>query len=338
MAVFCAQIAMILKAGILVAEGVTVMAEDAPNPEGRAILSQVATQMDAGQPFAEALALTGCFPAYMVDMVRIGERAGKLEEVLGSLTSFYEREETLAENLRSAVTYPLVMITMMFIVIAVLLVKVLPVFADMFAQMNLEMNGVSLLLLSIGTFIGRFYPVIIGVVVLIVVLFMVLRRTAAGRRGLENFSASFILTRSLLKKVAAGRFASAMAMMMQSGMDTEEALTMTGRVIEQAAVKQKIAACQEEIGKGRSFAESLEEKQIFPGIYAKMVTVGFKTGTADEVMNKLAERMDREVEAHLGRLVAIIEPTLVVILSLLVGLILISVMLPLMNIMQSLGA
>ncbi|MDR1961192.1 MAG: type II secretion system F family protein [Gracilibacteraceae bacterium] len=338
MAIFCAQMAMILKAGIIVAEGVAVMAADAPNAEGRAILEDVRDSMEAGESFADALAAAACFPPYMIDMVRIGERAGKLEEVLASLTEYYEREEALAQNLRSAVTYPLVMITMMCLVVAVLLIKVLPVFNEMFLQMDREMEGFSLALLHLGQFLGRWWPVILGALAALALAFAFLRASAGGRLALGRFWSRFFLTRSLMARIASGRFASAMAMMLQSGMDTDEALDMTGRVVEQEDLRRKIRECQAEIEGGRSLAEVLEEKQIFPGLYAKMVTVGFKTGVVDEVMGKLASRMDTEVQNNLNRLVAMIEPTLVVILSVLVGAILLSVMLPLMDIMSTLGA
>ncbi|MDR0434329.1 MAG: type II secretion system F family protein [Gracilibacteraceae bacterium] len=338
MAVFCAQMAMILKAGVIAAEGVTVMAADAPTAEGRAILRDVADEMEAGSAFADALEAAACFPSYMTDMVRIGERAGKLEEVLTSLTGYYEREEALGQNLRGAVTYPLVMITMMCLVIAVLLIKVLPVFNEMFQQMEREMTGFSLLLLRWGQWLGRWWPVLLGVIAAVALLLIILARSPGGRAGLNRFWSRLILTRALMARIASSRFASAMALMLRSGMDTDEALEMTGRVVGQETLRQKIRACQAEIENGRSMAEVLEEQRIFPGIYAKMVTVGFKTGTVDEVMGKLAERLDAEVQTSLNRLVAMIEPTLVVILSVLVGAILLSVMLPLMDVMSTLGA
>ncbi|MDR1603567.1 MAG: type II secretion system F family protein [Gracilibacteraceae bacterium] len=338
LAIFCAQMAMILKAGVIVSEGVAVMAADAPNTEGRAILEDVYDSMETGAVFADALLQAACFPSYMIDMVRIGERAGKLEEVLTSLTGYYEREEALEQNLRSAVTYPLVMIAMMCVVIAVLLIKVLPVFNEMFLQLEREMTGFSLALLRLGQFLGRWWPILLGLIVLLTIAFVLFSRSAGGRRALSRFCSQLILTRGLMARIASGRFASAMAMMLQSGMDTDEALDMTGRVVEQEALQRKIRLCQEEIAGGRSLAEVLEEQRIFPGLYAKMVTVGFKTGVVDEVMGKLAVRLDGEVQSSLNRLVAMIEPTLVVILSLLVGAILLSVMLPLIDIMSTLGA
>ncbi|MDR1320405.1 MAG: type II secretion system F family protein [Gracilibacteraceae bacterium] len=338
LAVFCAQMAMILKAGIVAAEGVAVMAADAPNPEGRAILRDVSGAMETGGAFADALETAACFPSYMTDMARVGERAGKLEEVLTSLTGYYEREEALRRNLRGAVTYPLVMITMMCLVIAVLLIKVLPVFNEMFLQMEREMTGFSLMLLRGGQWLGVWWPAALGLIVAAILLFVVLGRSAGGKRALNRFWSRLIFTRSLMAHIASSRFASAMALMLQSGMDTEEALDMTGRVVGQDTLREKIRVCQTEIAGGRSLAEVLEEQRIFPGLYAKMVTVGFKTGTVDEVMSKLADRLDAETQTSLNRLVAMIEPTLVVILSVLVGAILLSVMLPLADIMSTLGA
>lgn len=131
-AAFCSQIAMILKAGISMSEGMAIIEEDMKNPHGKAIMQQLHQSVDEGSTLHQAMASTGKFPKYVMDMTQIGETTGRLEEVMDSLNAYYEREEAIAQSIRSAITYPVIMLLMMVAVISVLVVKVLPIFNQVF--------------------------------------------------------------------------------------------------------------------------------------------------------------------------------------------------------------
>ena len=334
---FCSQVAMILKSGIPVAEGISIMYEDTENAQGREIMKGILDHVEVGEPLYAALEATGRFPKYMRDMVEIGEQSGKLDEVLDSLVDYYEREETISSSIRSAVTYPMVMIVMMILVIGVLVVKVLPIFNQVFAQLGSELTGFSRAVMDFGSGLGKYSAVIVGVVAALAVLFFVLRSTKAGRELLGRFKASFFVTRRLAAKIASGRFASAMAMMLASGMDTDKALDMVERLVDNPVIHEKITRCRQLVAEGSSFSEALAKTEIFTGVYARMVSIGFKTGAADAVMKKLADGYEKEVDAQISGMISILEPTLVAVLSVIVGMILLSVMLPLMGIMSSIG-
>lgn len=334
---FSAQVAMILKSGIPVAEGISIMYEDTENTQGHDILKGILDHVEAGEPLYAALASTGRFPKYMQDMVEIGEQSGKLDEVLDSLVEYYEREENITSSIRSAVTYPMVMIVMMILVIGVLVVKVLPIFNQVFAQLGSELTGFSRAVMDFGSSLGQYSAVIVGVIAVLVAALLIMRSTKAGRALFVRFKASFFLTRRLAAKIASGRFASAMAMMLASGMDTDRALDMVERLVDNPAIHEKITACRKLVSEGGSFSEALSKTEIFTGVYARMVSIGFKTGAADVVMKKLADGYEKEVDAQIGGMIGVLEPTLVAILSVIVGMILLSVMLPLMGIMSSIG-
>ena len=334
---FCAQVAMILRSGIPVAEGISVMYEDAEHAQGKEILKELLDHVEVGEPLFMALEACGRFPKYMRDMVEIGEQSGKLDEVLDSLVAYYEREENISSSIRSAVTYPLVMIVMMILVIGVLIVKVLPIFSQVFAQLGSEMTGFSRAVMDFGSALGSYSAVIVGVLAVLAVAFLMVRGTKTGRAALSRFQATFILTRRLSAKIASGRFASAMAMMLSSGLDTDKALDMVERLVDNPVIHEKITACRKLVEEGGSFSEALAKTEIFTGVYARMVSIGFKTGAADTVMGKLANQYEREVDAQIGGMISVLEPTLVAVLSVIVGMILLSVMLPLMGIMSSIG-
>lgn len=334
---FCAQIAMIMKSGIPVAEGIAIMCEDMKNPQGKEIMAFLQEQVELGEPLHKALEASGRFPKYMVDMAEIGETTGRLEEVMDNLCIYYEREEAIAQSVRSAVTYPLIMVVMMVAVITVLIVKVLPIFNQVFIQLGSEMTGFSRGVMTLGQGIGRYAFVIIGVIAALIVAYLILRGTEGGRRILQRWNARFFATKKLNAKIASGRFASAMSLMLASGLDTDQSLDMVHKLIDNEFIQEKITACKGYINEGVGFAESMVKADIFTGIYARMISVGFKTGSVDTVMKKLAERYEEEVDSHIAGIISILEPTLVAVLSIIVGMILLSVMLPLMGIMSSIG-
>jgi len=334
---FCAQIAMIMKSGISVGEGISIMCEDTKNPQGREVLEKIREDIDTGASFNQAIAATGKFPKYMVDMSEIGEATGKLDDVMDSLCLYYEREENISKNIRNAVTYPLIMIAMMIVVILVLIVRVMPVFNEVFIQLGSEMTDFSLAIMNLGIIIGRYSFVFIGLIAVFVVLYAVLRHTKGGRRILAKWAASFVATRNLNAKISSGRFASAMSLMLSSGLDTDQSLDMVYNLVDNEYIRGKITLCKKHISEGSTFSDALVKSEMFTGIYARMINVGFKTGSVDMVMRKLADRYEEEVDSQIGNIISVLEPTLVAILSIIVGMILLSVMLPLMGIMSSIG-
>ena len=329
--VFCEQLAYTLKAGIPLEEGLLVIGEDLKNTEGARIILELADTVGAGGTLAAALRASGRFPHYMAQMVEIGEASGRLEQVLSSLAAYYDRQEALARNIKSSVTYPLVMIVMMAAVILVIVTQVLPVFQEVFRSLGSEMSGFVQGLLQFGSAVSRYAAVIVIVTGALVVLFFLLRTSKRGR----NFLAS-CRTRIFKKTSAAlasGKFASAMALMLGSGMDVDEALSMT----EDERSRRRIALMKQKMAGGMGFADAARNAGMFSGLYGKMISVGFRTGTLDSVMERIAARYEEEAARRMNAFVSALEPTLVAVLSVIVGMILLAVMLPLLGVMSAIG-
>ena len=334
---FCRQTALIIKAGITPAEGMEILKHDTLNKEGQELLEQISVSCKKGNPFFQALADTGLFPDYVIKLIALGEESGNTDNVLISLAEHYEREEDLSDNIKSAVTYPLIMIVMMFIVIIVLIVKVLPIFKQVFVQLGTQMSPLASSLLSLGNTLSRYSLGITIAFFILAVTIMILYKTPAGRAGLQRFLIRLPLTAGFYEKVAAGRFASGMYLAFSSGMDTYRSLDMIAGIVENEETNKKIAFCKEELKKDSNLPEVLAKSGIFSNLYARMVSVGFRSGSIDLVMKQIAESYDEDTRKQLNHIISIIEPTLVIILSLIVGMILMSVLLPLMGIMSSIG-
>ncbi len=334
---FCSQLALIVKAGISVQEGIGIMAEDAADPRGKEILEGIFSHVEEGRQLYFALKETGCFPKYMVDMVEIGEASGRLDEVLDSLSAYYEHNESIMKSIKQAVTYPAVMILMMAVVIVVLVVNVMPIFNQVFLQLGSEMSVFSQGIMNFGSLLSGCALWVVAVILLLILTFILMRNTQGGRKILSRWYDSCIFTRKLSAKIAAGRFASAMSLMLASGLDLDQSIDMTSQLIENEKIRAKISALKKQMAAGSTFAESVVKAELFSSVYARMVVVGFKTGSVDAVMNKIAKRYEEEVEDRISHILSILEPTLVAILAVIVGMILLSVMLPLMGIMTSIG-
>lgn len=197
-------------------------------------------------------------------MIRLGEESGNLDVVMLSLSNYYEREETISDSIRGAITYPLVMIAMMLLVIFVLITKVLPIFNQVFIQLGSELTGFSYSLMQLGSVLNRYALVLAGVLVLIAILYFFCTKTRIGKRYTAKFMAVFPLTKSFYEDVAAGRFASGMALALSSGMDTFHSLELVRQLVANKKVEDKIDVCRQSIQNGSNFAEALTISGLFP--------------------------------------------------------------------------
>ena len=334
---FCSQTAMILNAGITPYEGMSILMQDTKDEKGKALVNTIIESLGQGETFYKALGETDVFPDYVLHMVELGEQSGNLDNVMQSLAAYYEHEDMIADSIKSAVRYPLIMIGMMLLVIYVLLTKVLPIFNQVFEQLGSEMSGVSASLLSLGNTLNRYGIVILAIIVVVFIVYFLGFKTRKGKAFTTNFLNEFALTKGFYEKVAAGRFASGLAMTIASGLDTYSSLDLVSVIVEHKKTKEKIAVCKKCIKEGFNLSEALEKADIFSSLYSRMVAVGFRTGSIDQVMGKIAEDYEKDTEKKLSEIIATLEPTLVIILSVIVGLILLSVILPLMGIMTSIG-
>ena len=331
---FCSQMALILKSGISSVEGITIMLEDAKELNEKKLLSQIYETMTRTGIFYESLADTKVFPEYLLNMVRIGEQTGKLDEVMESLADYYEKEANLAQSVRHAISYPLIMVTMMLLVILVLIMKVMPVFNQVFKQLGSEMTGFSRAILNVGEFLNNNFFIFVGVLVLLAALILFLVKSEKGKKLMRSFLYRFSHTRELSDQISAYRFANGMALTLSSGLTPEECLHQTLGLTETGPFQRRLDRCFQSVSKGDDLCQSLLKEHIFTDIYARMAAIGSRTGVLDEVMHTISKQYESDIDVRFAGIIAKVEPTLVIVLSLVVGAILLSVMLPLMSILS----
>ena len=331
------QIAMLLKSGISVREGLDMIGSDLKDSRGKELIAAVAEIMDEKNSFSSALKQTQAFPKYMVDMVQVGEITGHLDDVMTSLAVHFNHEHELRENIKSAIRYPLVMVGMMLIVLLVIIIKVLPVFQQVFQQLGVSMSGISKGLLNFGEWMARDAIGIIVVLVLLIVAGFWMTMSKKGSLVRKTLLASIPGSKSVYQKIQQARFVSTLSLAISSGINSKQALEMIEEITESKEIQKKLNRSIELLDKGENTQNALTKSELFSGLQARMVAIGFQTGNADEVMRQLANQMAEEADEEMSRKVGRIEPTVVAFFSVIVGIILLSVMLPLMAVMSTIG-
>lgn len=337
LAAFCSQLAILNHAAITPLESMRILISDTDDEGTKALLTAISDNISSGDSLAEAMEKTGVFPVYVLNTIRLGEESGSTDDILKSLSEYYEREVEIHDSIKGAITYPIVMIFMMFLVILVLVTKVLPIFNQVFIQLGTQMEGFAASLLNIGTSLNRYSIGIVIFIALVLVLYIFFARTSIGGKLGRKILSGFFLTKSFYEDVATERFASGMALVLRAGLDTYRGLDMIKELVEHKKIGQKIDICKNSIKEQASFPDALKEAGFFSNLNNRLVDVGFKSGQREEVMKRIADEYSRKSSKKMNSIISVIEPTLVIILSVIVGLILLSVILPLMGIMSSIG-
>jgi len=331
LAFLCRELAMVLDAGIPLGDGLDLLIENEKAKEYCDVLRGMSEGMKDGKEFSAVVKEAGVFPDYLMEMVTVGEQTGNMDVILLGLSDYYTRQEELFQSIKGAIIYPVILFVMMLMVITVLVTKVLPVFQDVLNQLGTSLSAGALTVMKIGLAVGKAWiviPVLGGVIIAGMLLLF----------GNEKYKAR-LLDRGFSKKigtaVSTSRFAAVMAMCMKGGLNIDESLKLAEGVITYPPVREKVKKTGE-LMLTQSFADSVTAAGLLPPVYTTALAVGEKTGAADTVMDSISRRLETDAQAKIDAAVGRVEPTLVLVMSLLIGLILLTVMIPLINIMSTL--
>ena len=334
----CRRLALLMHSGVAAGDGLNLMAEEEENRKIRALLMGMTAAMDGGAYLSQAFEETGCFTAYVTGLIRVGEQVGRLEETLGALADYYEERERTQRQLAASLTYPAVLLLLMAVVIIVLLSRVLPVFNDIYASLGGRLTGVAGGLLLLGNAIDKAIPFLCAALVaaLCALLALLLSRRLKDRAA-AYFAARWG-DRGIFRRMNNARFAQALSMGFVSGLPLEDAVDLAALLLADVpGVEARCRACGGKLREGEDLAAALAAGELMAPSACRLLALGLRSGTGDSVMEGIAKRMQTEAAEELERMVSRVEPALVLLTSALVGVILMSVMLPLMNIMTAIG-
>lgn len=332
---FCNQMAMILESGFSLNQGVTMVYEEMDDKNIKGVLQEVAKYLDEQVSFSEAIDLTKAFDDYMVNLVKVGETSGNLDDVMQSLSEYYARIDDITNKLKQALTYPIILIIMMVVVVGIIVFKVLPIFKDVLNGLGSDLSSYANSFMEFGQIFSLIcFAVLLVLVIVIIAGYLYQRITHVN--VLSNVVQKSFLTRKLSRALNKAQITYALSLFISSGYDLQEAMKFVPKLVDDKQLRANLEKCNEDLINGDSFVEVIKKYQIYQGMQLNMIQVGFKTGQVDIIMKQLSNSFQEEVSRAIDQFLNIIEPTIVTLLSLVVGIVLMSVMLPLISIMSSL--
>lgn len=336
LSIFCGQVALILEAGLPLYDGMETLAGADNDSENAEMFRKASEGVTATGSLYEALKGDDRWPEYLVEMVGIGERSGHLESIMRGLESYYAREDRIRSSVVSAVTYPILLAILLAVIVLILLWRVLPVFRRVLEGMGVGLNESGSTLIHLGEVVGWVVMALVVVVVIASLAIIILLRTKYREKVLAFLQKIFPPIVSLNQKLTASRVSGVLSMMLSSGFPTDEALEMTEKVLSDRDAADKVKGIRKGLEEGKGLADAIHEAKIFNELHDRMIKMGSATGREDQVLGKLSNLYEEQVEEDITRLVGIIEPTLVAMLSVVIGAVLLAVILPMAGILSSL--
>ncbi|MCL5099133.1 MAG: type II secretion system F family protein [Candidatus Omnitrophica bacterium] len=341
MTTFTRQLATLVDAGLPLLRGLRVLERQEKNPTLRDVIFQLAQAVEGGSTFSEALAQhPKVFNRLYVSMVKAGEMGGVLEVVLNRLAEFMEKAQKIKGKVISAMFYPSAVITVAITILSVLLVYVVPKFEEIFKDM---LEGASLpaftqLVLGISRTVKDHAPITVGCVIAIVIVMKLILKTKLGRQLFDRFKLNFPIFGPVISKVAISRFTRTLGTLVSSGVPILQALTIVRETSGNVIIGAAVGAVHESVKEGETITAPLEAANVFPPMVVSMVDVGEQTGALPEMLMKIADNYDEEVDNAVSAMTSLLEPIMIVCLAVIVGSIVIALFLPLITLMDRMGS
>ena len=332
---FCLALHHLLHAGIPLGDAMTLLSEDEGDAALQQTLKDMARWADEGAGLAQTLRDAQVFPGYVCALVQVGQQVGRVEQTLLELAGYYERRARLEQKLRTALLYPAMLMAVLLAVAVILLVWVLPVFNDVYAQLGSSLTGFAGWLLALGGLLRAGFPVICLLIAAVAAVLAV----PAAREYIKNLWLRYAGDRGVERKLHSARFMQALALALCSGMTAQQAAEMAAELSkgEGQAFAERCERCCLAIKSGVSLPQALQENDFLQAADRRLLDAGIRSGKSEEVLQNIARRLLEESEEAMERRSGYAEPVLVAVACVLIGTVLLSVLLPLMQIMSAIG-
>jgi len=337
--IFTRQLATLIDSGLPLLRGLTVLAKQERDRVLKNTINKVAEAVQGGGTFSESLAQHPfVFNDLYINMVKAGELGGVLEVVLSRLAEFQEKAAKIKNKVVAAMIYPIIVMTMAIAIMGFLLVFIVPKFEAIFHDMlgDKPLPAITTLVISASRFVQDHWLVIIGLLFAVVVGYKFANRTAGGRSTIDRLKLYLPLFGDVIRKTAISRFARTLGTLVTSGVPILQALEITGETAGNMAIADAISQVHERVKGGESIVQPLEASGAFPPMVVSMIDVGEETGQLPDMLLKIADVYDDEVDSSVAGMTAALEPIMIVFLALIVGTIVIALFMPLISIIQGL--
>ncbi|MCI6716054.1 MAG: type II secretion system F family protein [Bacilli bacterium] len=333
---FCRQFAIMLKAGLNIDKSVFILKNSCKNQKLKSILEVVYNDLMKGKMLSESFAkYPKTFPVFFRNMVEIGETSGKLDLIFERLADYYEKEAKTKRKIKSALSYPIFLLIIAFAALAVIAVFVMPNFSSMFDQFGADLPGISKAVINVSTFIQDNILNIILYVFLIIVIFILLGKLKSVRRLYDKIKLNMPFFKNLTIASITSRFANGFSVLLNSGIPLLSCVNTISKLLGNKIVEEKLQVVKNEISSGRTVAKSLETINLFPDMLIEMISVGESTGNLEEVLNKITDYFEEQLDIEIKSMTAAIEPVMIIFIGLIVVVVLLAIFLPMLELMSA---
>ncbi|WP_429884419.1 type II secretion system F family protein [Geoalkalibacter halelectricus] len=336
--VFTRQFATMIDAGLPLVQCLDILGRQQDNKTFKKILVQVKEDVESGSTFADALKKhPKAFDELYVNLVAAGEVGGILDTILNRLAAYIEKALKLKKQIKGAMTYPATVVSIAFIVIAVILVFVIPAFESMFADFGGALPAPTQIVINMSNFVQDYIIAIIGGIILAIFAFKRIYRTQKGRARIDDWALKLPVFGPLIRKAAVAKFTRTLGTMISSGVPILDGLDIVAKTAGNKTVEKAIYKVRQSISEGKTIAEPLEKSGVFPPMVCQMISVGEQSGAIDTMLNKIADFYDDEVDDAVSALTAMLEPLLMLFLGTTVGGLVIAMYLPIFQLAGTVG-
>jgi type IV pilus assembly protein PilC len=339
LSVFCRQFSTMIDAGVSLVRCLSVLQEQSTNAKLKAILADIQSEVEAGQTLSRAMAKhPGTFKPLFIGLIKAGEVGGVLEESLQRLSGFLEKDVELRRKVKSALTYPCIVIFVAIAIVVGLVTFILPKFISLFKELGVkDFPTMTLMLMNMSNFLTTYWYFAIAILIALIIACKMFTRTKFGKRVWDMFKLKMPVFGKLNHKIALARFSRTLGTLLVSGVPILTALETVAGTVDNDIIADAVLDARARIREGDRIGDPLQKSKMFPPMVVQMVSIGEESGSLDQMLSKVADFYEQEVDSALQSLTAAIEPVMIVFLGGAVGFIVIAMFLPLVSLIQGLS-
>lgn len=332
MAVFCRQFVSILRSGVPMSMVLSMLAQQTENKKLSTAIREMQADVEKGWPLASSMRRQKrIFPNILVNMVAAGEESGSLEESFRQMEIYFEKSKRTRAAVGRVMIYPCILLVVMIIVLIVMMTKIIPMFLETFVQMNVELPKVTKIVMAVSSWFGKWWWAFLLSIAALAVFCLIYRRTNSGRHFFGWLARRVPIVKRLTVKSASAVFCRTVSLLLASGLSLTEALDLTAQNMTNVYFEEAVRTAGTLVSEGWPLGVSLQDVHIFPAMVSNMTTVGEETGDLQDILAKTADYFDQEVESATQKLLALLEPAVILFMAFFVVIIVFSIFLPMLN-------
>ena len=337
-AVFCRQFYVMLDSGLSIGKALNILIEQGEKPKIREALIGVNGDLKRGETLASSMRKRkDVFPNLLTSMIDAGERSGNLDIILKRMSEYYEKETKIRGKIKSAMIYPIVLGVVAIIAITFILTFVMPTFVQMFEENNVDLPMSTKMVLGTSKMLGKYGIIIFLILVTAIILLGKYLKSEEGQYKLSSINLKIPVIKKLTQKIIVSRFTRTMGIVSSSGMSLVTSIEIVAFVVGNKIAEKELLKVKEKVLKGEGLGDSIMNIKIFPPMLASMVKIGEEAGSLDSILDKTADFYDDELEREIKTATALIEPSMIVLMGIIIGFLLISILTPMFKMYNSIS-